>query len=124
MNTATLAVLLIFSIPIIAILMGGIQEILKLRSRQQGVGDSTKELETTVDALTDRLRALEAERDDLQQRVENLEAIVTADAWDDQVEADPAPEADTPIDPAQSTESDEAPDAEAIARLARRLRSQ
>jgi uncharacterized protein YlxW (UPF0749 family) len=123
MNTGTLAVLLIFSIPIVAILMGGIQEILKLRSQQQGGGASAKELESTVNALEDRLTTLEAERDDLQQRVENLEAIVTSDVWDDHVEADLALDEGASVDVERSPETNDASDAEATARLARRIQS-
>ena len=123
MNTGTLAVLLIFSIPIVAILMGGIQEILKLRSQQQGGGASAKELESTANALEDRLATLEAERDDLQQRVENLEAIVTSDVWDDHVEADLALDEGTSVDLESPTASEERADAEATARLARRIQS-
>jgi len=81
MNPSTLAVFLIFSLPIVAVLawvyvkrldhLGGAAPNLPLRYKQ------------AMDDLTDRVDALETERDALQQRVVNLETIVTSESWDD-----------------------------------------
>lgn len=121
MSTGTLAVFLIFSIPIIAIFMGGLREIVKIQSQQGGLDTATQELESTVDALAERLSEVEEERNILERRVQNLETIVTSDVWDDHVDADLA------LDEASEGEL-ELPDetesaADETSRLARRIRS-
>lgn len=73
---------LIFLIPILAILVGGLKEVLKFKAKQNEIGSSTHDLERQLDAFADRLEAVEAERDALKSRLQNLETIVTAEAWD------------------------------------------
>jgi peptidoglycan hydrolase CwlO-like protein len=69
-------------IPIVAILAGTVKEIMQFRSRQERLGTSTHELEETVVELREALDASEKERERLTERVQNLETIVTSQAWD------------------------------------------
>lgn len=69
-------------IPITAILAGTIKEWFKFKSKQDRLGHSTHELEETVQTLRETLEASEAERRRLTERVQNLETIVTSQAWD------------------------------------------
>lgn len=120
MSTGTLAVFLIFSIPIIAILVGGLREIVKIQSQQGRVDSSARELERTIDALADRLETVEDERDDLKRRIQNLEAIVTSDVWDEHLDADLSLE-DPNTAELERPQTDSA--TEETERLARRIRS-
>src|SRR5262245_30502830 len=74
MEIQTLVVLLIFSIPIIAILGGFYMERLKMRDKQKALGTSNRELEQKVE----RLEKTNAE---MARRVENLETIVVSQTW-------------------------------------------
>jgi uncharacterized membrane protein len=82
MNPAMLTILMLFSIPIIALLMGGWKAYLNFQSEQRHLGSSTDALEQRLSVLHDRLDTVEAEREALRKRLENLETIVTAEAWD------------------------------------------
>jgi len=62
-------------IPIIAILVGGFKDWLKIRARQQALGASNKELERDLEEIR-------KERSSLLQRLENLEAIVVSQTWE------------------------------------------
>jgi cell division septum initiation protein DivIVA len=67
-------------IPLAAILVGGLQELLKFKSEQQKLGTSTREAEQELAALRERL---ESENGQLVRRIRNLEAIVTSQTWDE-----------------------------------------
>lgn len=134
LSTGTVAVILVFSIPILGILVGGLKSFLDFKSRQMELGTSTDALESQVDALEDRLRRVESQRDALVRRVENLETIVTSDAWDalDASDVDAPPALNAPetnarkrLDDGLLDESDDAASDAAAqsADLARRLRS-
>lgn len=69
-------------IPLAGILMGGFSEWLKFRSKQEKIGTSTSELEEHTRVLREKLEASEEERQRLTERVQNLETIVTSQAWD------------------------------------------
>ncbi len=106
-------------IPIAAILVGGFQEWLKFREKQANLGDSTRELGQTMSSLRESVESLESERDALIRRVQNLEAIVTSQVWDD-VNGRPADgflakELD-------ESDSQEISDAEALSRVAKKIR--
>lgn len=73
--TGLIAVFMIFMIPITALLVGGLKMWLDFKSKQDQIGTSTHELE-------DAVQQLEAEREKLVRRIENLEAIVTSEEWD------------------------------------------
>lgn len=118
-STGSLTILLIFSIPLLAILLGGVKEIFEVRAKQNKLGTSTEELESKLTAITERLSAVEDERDALQKRVQNLETIVTADAWDEPGRLS-EPSADLDVETDAEAAQDTAQDAE---RIARRLRS-
>lgn len=62
-------------IPLVAIIMGGIKDILKVKASQLKLGASTTELEREVAELRKR-NAL------LSDRLENVEAIVVSQTWD------------------------------------------
>ena len=66
-----LAMVLVFSIPILAILSGVAKDWLKLRAQQRALGTSNRELEQKVE----RLEKVNA---DYAQRLENLEAIAAS----------------------------------------------
>ncbi len=61
-------------IPVVAILSGVVKTWLKVKTQQQALGASNRELEQEV-------AALRQDRDALHQRVENIEAIVVSQTW-------------------------------------------
>lgn len=78
-----------------------------LRFAEQGV--KLEEADGTIAALRDDLETLQAEHDRLTRRIQNLEAIVTTEAWD----ALPEHQRMKPPEPAEPTPEEKA------ARLAR-----
>jgi Ser-tRNA(Ala) deacylase AlaX len=62
-------------IPVAAIIMGGIKDMMKVKANQRQLGASTTELEREVAELRKR-NAL------LTDRVESIEAIVVSQTWD------------------------------------------
>lgn len=93
-------------IPLAAIMVGALKEWLKFKEKQLQLGESTTELGTTVTEL-------QSENERLTERVRNLEAIVTSQAWDALHESEP---------PLQLDEPDEPTDAERAKTLAQRIR--
>ena len=81
MNPSTLAVFLIFSLPIVAVLAW--VYVKRLDHLDGAAPNLPRRYQQAMDDLTDRVDALETERDALQQRVVNLETIVTSESWDD-----------------------------------------
>lgn len=69
-------------IPLLALLVGAFTEWLNFKSKQKELGTSAHELEKTVRTLEQALEKSEAERRRVVQRLENVEAIVTSEAWD------------------------------------------
>ena len=69
-----LPVILVFSIPIIAILSGVAKQWLKVRAEQRALGASNQDQEQKLERL-ERVNA------DLAQRIEDLEAIVVSQTW-------------------------------------------
>jgi len=120
------AVVMVFAIPILGIALAGYKEWLKFKSKHRELGTSTREVEQRIEGLQDRLAHLEQERDALQERVQNLETIVTSEAWiakhDDSAEPSPLKEGGTLELPEHEDSSQS--DAEHTAELARRLRGQ
>ena len=121
-----IAVIMVFTIPILGILLAGYKEWLEFKSRHQELGSSTRKVEERLQSLHDRLTAVEQERDALQERVQNLETIVTSEAWITEHEA-----TDAPLDAAEADGLSLPPDressegeAEHTAEIARRLRGQ
>lgn len=129
MSIQFLVILLVLTIPILGIFLAGYKEWLKFKAKHQELGTSTQEVEDRLRSLHERLDQIEAERDALQERVQNLETIVTSEAWiaqhDDTVDVPPLDAAeggDLELPPERDTESRS--DAERTADLARRLREQ
>lgn len=129
MFSPILGPLLALLIPILGIGLAGYHEWLKFRAKQQELGVSTREVEKTIRALQERLERVEQERDALVERVQNLETIVTSEAWDalqdPATEAPPAPEAPDSIELESPSEQKKVgTDTEEQAeKLARRLRT-
>lgn len=122
-----LPLLLVFAIPILGIALAGYKEWLKFQSKQQELGTSTQEVEATIQSLQERLTRAERERDALVKRIQNLETIVTSDAWD--ALQDPTAKTSLPYvsDPLKEDSSSEPSDPESETQsqaeeLARRLR--
>jgi len=124
--------ILIFSIPILSIVLGiglaGYKEWLKFRAKQQELGASTQEVEETIHVLQERVDELEQERDALIKRVQNLETIVTSEAWDalqdPTADASSLPEASemADLEPSSPRQADSATE-EKTEHLAQRLRT-
>lgn len=123
------AVVMIFAIPILGIVFAGYKEWLKFKAQHRELGTSTREVEDSLRALRERIEHLEQERDALQDRVQNLETIVTSEAWiaghdnTDLASALDAAEADELTLPPERESAPES-EAERIAEMARRLRGQ
>ena len=110
-------------IPLTAIGLGGFKEWLKFKSKQDRLGHSTHELEGTVSTLSEALADSEAERKRLTERLQNLETIVTSQAWDALHEGEPLtlPEQERTGFGAASTEKEEHDSAQKAETLARRM---
>ncbi len=117
----------IVAIVFMAFLFAGYREWLKNRSTRTPAGTSD-DLSATLQSLEERLAQLEREREALAERIQNLETIVTSEAWIAQHD----PSADTeevPSSPVEDlvrppeSDSDPASVAEHTAKLARRRRS-
>jgi hypothetical protein len=74
MDPTILSIVLVFSIPIVAILSGAANKWFKLRAEQRALGVSNRELEQKV-------QRLETESAESSRRLENLEAVVASQAW-------------------------------------------
>src|SRR5690606_17896215 len=99
------------------ILFAAFSEYLKFKEKQTQLGASTEDLERSVGKLTKKLeeRNLELER-----RVQNLEAIVTSQTWD---ELHQLPESGHTARPVLNLgEPEEPTDAERAEQLAKRIR--
>jgi hypothetical protein len=69
-----LTLVLVFSVPIVAILSKSVTQVLAMRAEQRALGTSNRELELKVE----RLEQAGAES---ARRIENLEAIVVSQTW-------------------------------------------
>lgn len=118
-------------IPLTAILMGGFKEWLKFKHKQDRIGTSARVLEDEVAALQQALADSEAERAQMQRRLENLETIVTSETWDALHGGDASdeqavlngqvPALSLPGDEQAAREQQAASQAERAAQMARRL---
>lgn len=119
-------VIMVFAIPIFGIALAGYKEWLKFKAKHQKLGTSTREIEYRLEELQDRLAQLEDERDALRERVENLETIVTSEAWiaehDETTDLPPLSEVGEELLEPPAAEDASSSDAEHTAELARRLR--
>ena len=101
-------------IPLAALAVGAFEQWLKFRAKQEKLGTSTAQLEEVVSKLEDRLRSSEETRERLEQRIENLETIVTSVDWDRTTILETGPERlEIPEEPTPQEETE---------RLARRVR--
>lgn len=99
-------------------LIGGFTEWLKFKEKQLKLGNTADSLSDELHAMTSQMDELRTVNDRLNERVKNLETIVTTQAWDEVVDSskqiDPAPRLELPED--EVTE-----DEERARKLARRL---
>lgn len=123
----SLVLVLIFLIPILAILVGGLKEVLKFKAKQNEIGSSTHDLERQLNTLAERLESVEAERNALQSRLQNLETIVTAEAWDALQRVQDGDDAALPdasdLDAVSLNDTRDATAADDVETLARQLRN-
>jgi hypothetical protein len=112
---------LIFAIPILGILLAGYKEWLDHKAQRQALGPTAGELRERFQSLHERIDELERERNALQERVQNLETIVTSEAWiadhDDATEL-----GELALPPGRESESQS--ETEHSAEIARRLRDE
>lgn len=66
-------------IPVIAILAGSFDQWVKLNAKQRKLGTSTEELEEAVEGIKQELKN---QQQKLEQRIANLETIITSQTWD------------------------------------------
>ncbi len=97
----------------------GFSEWLKFKKQAAQIGDSTVELEGAVATLEAETKQLRDERRTLVRRIENLEAIVTSEAWEALGTDRELAQAKAPL---ELPEPDDSAAEEQVARLARRLR--
>ena len=102
-------------IPIAGIALGGFKEWLKFKEKQLELGSSTENLEKITATLQTELDAAKLRESALIERIQNLETIVTSEAWEDPL---PLPEKKPLLE--LPDESEEA--TKEAARLARRMR--
>ena len=84
-------------IPLTAILMGGFKEWLKFKQKQDKLGASTDELEEEIRGLEKTLHERDERQQALERRIQNLETIVTSEAWDALVDGEPSPHMADPL---------------------------
>ena len=107
-------------IPLAAIALAGFSEWLKYKRTTANLGNATEELDTAVTSLNKEMGELREDRKRLIQRIQNLEAIVTSEAWEALGSDRELAQAKAP--PLQIPEAEEPDDAEQVARMAKRLR--
>ena len=107
-------------IPLAGIASIAWSEWLKFKRQALQLGSSTAELESTVTSLKEEIEELREERMTLVHRIQNLEAIVTSEAWDTLGSDRELAAAKAP--PLELPEAEETDEAEQVARIAKRLR--
>lgn len=70
-------------IPISAIALGGFKEWLKFKEKQLELGSSTENLGKITSELEAEFQAAKDREAALIERIQNLEAIVTSESWED-----------------------------------------
>lgn len=116
-----LIVYLLIVLPTLGILLAGYKEWLDYKAQRETLDPAAEELKERFQSLHDRIDDLEQERDALQERVQNLETIVTSEAWiADHDDATELGELTLPPD----RESESQSEAEHSAEIARRLRGE
>mgnify|MGYP000126032659 CR=1 FL=1 len=122
------AVIMVFAIPMLGILFAGYKEWLEFKSKYHEPGISTQDVEDRLLAMKDRMDQLEEDRRALRERVQNLETIITSEAWiTGHEDVDEIPAADSGTLEASSSSTDgETSESDAVrtAQIARRLRGQ
>ncbi|PEN12790.1 hypothetical protein CRI94_12305 [Longibacter salinarum] len=82
LSPGTLSILLLFGLPIVAVISWVYVKQLEITS-QSGDDDRMRDLEQTISSLAKMLDDVKQERDSLRRRIQNLETIVTSESWDD-----------------------------------------
>lgn len=130
MSAPVLIIILVFAVPILAILVGGYKEWLEFKAKHQELGSSTEQVEKHLQALREDINRLEETRDDLENRIENLETIVTSEVWIAQHDEDEVDALNRPgsgaldlTPPAEDATSDTEPTAHISHRLPNQYRT-
>ncbi len=109
-----------FIVAIVAIIFGilyaGYEQWLKHQARREEAGVPVQELEATLEELQQQVAAQEEREAEMKRRIQNLEAIVTSEAWDELGTG--APELSLPEDERAAADTD----ADRAEKMARRLR--
>lgn len=109
-----------FIVAIVAIVLGiaytGYEQWLKYKAEREKGGLPADEMQAALDELQKQVAAQEEREAEMKRRIQNLEAIVTSEAWDELGTG--APELSLPED--ERTASDT--DADRAEKMARRLR--
>ena len=108
-------------IPLAGIVLAGFSEWLKFKKENAQLSSSNQVMQSDMAALTDQLETLRMVNEQLVERVQNLEAIVTSETWDLMNREAGETAASPPLldlnEPEAPSEQDRA------ARMARRLRN-
>lgn len=104
-------------IPLAGIALAGFAEWLKFKRHTASIGESTVELGASIDSLKQEIEDLREERLRLVHRIQNLETIITSEAWET-LGSDP--ELSRAKLPEPSSHEDD--DRDKVERMARRLR--
>lgn len=126
MSPPFLLVLLV-ALVMLAIVGAGYKEWLEFKAKHESLGTSTEEVERHLQALREDIDRLEETRDALQERIQNLETIVTSETWIAQHDEDGTSrlsdgEGELELPPLRDDETRS--DADRSADIARRLRNQ
>lgn len=112
-----------FIVAIVAIVLGiayaGYEQWLKYKAEREKGGMPAEEVTAALNEMEERLAEHEEQRAALQRRIQNLEAIVTSETWDELQAGEGArrPQLSLPEE-----ERDPKSDADRAAEIARRLR--
>ncbi|NBC86528.1 MAG: hypothetical protein GVY25_10085 [Bacteroidetes bacterium] len=104
LSPGTLTILLIFGLPIVAVVAWAYVKQLQI-SAETGPPDTVKKLQSDVSSLQAEVSTLRDERGELQRRIQNLETIVTNEVWDDERRR-PARKGTTETEHVESEEED------------------
>ena len=105
-------------IPLGGIALAGFTEWLKFKQQTANLGQSAAELTASTAQLTAEIEQLKDDREALLRRLQNLETIVTSEAWETMQSDPPLARAKLLEEPMTSLESDDTK----AERIARRLR--
>lgn len=112
-----------FIVAIVAIVFGilyaGYEQWLKHQAQREEAGMPSQELKAALDEMQQQLAESEQRQAELQRRIQNLEAIVTSEAWDELGDGTGHATLSLPEDERIASDTD----ADRAEKMARRLRT-